>query len=124
MKRFILFSCLFCCGCAAYMASNKNGIDVAIVQKCNTRSQFLRLGAKLINAEKMVDGSQVEIYQLPKEKGSYVRAMMHGILDISSGFAWELIGTPVEVYLGRDEFIIVKVVYGEDEIVSKMEFIQ
>jgi hypothetical protein len=44
---------------------------------------------------------------------------MHGVLDISTGFLWEVAGTPIESYLGQQEYITVKVTYGpKDNVIS------
>ena len=105
------------------MAGHKTGTDVASVQKCTTRIQFLNLGAKILKSERLQDGSLVEIYQVKAEKGSAVRAIMHGLLDLSTGFVWELAGTPIEAHMTKDEFITVKVTYGSGDTILKAEFI-
>lgn len=123
MKKILLLTCLICSGCAVYMAANKKGTDIVSMQRCSTRLQFLNLGATVLSSERMADGSLQEIYQVPKEKGSAVRAMMHGILDLSSGLTWEIIGTPMEAYLNTDEYITIKVTYGKDDAIQKAEII-
>ena len=124
MKKILFFlSLILCTGCAVYMAANKKGTDVASVQKCSTRVQFLNLGAKILSSERLPDGSLVEIYQVQAEKGSAVRAIMHGLLDLSTGFIWEFAGTPIEATMNKDEFITVKVTYGPGDTVLKAEFV-
>lgn len=114
---------IFLSGCSVYMASRKTGTDIASVQKCSTRLQFLNLGAKILKSERLQDGSLVEIYQVQAEKGSAVRAIMHGLLDLSTGFVWEIVGTPIESSLNKDNFLTIKVTYGAEDIVLKAEFI-
>lgn len=115
--------CLTCTGCAVYMSAKKDGVDVSEVQKCTTRMQFLNLGSKILHTERLPDGNLVEIYQVPKERGSAVRAIMHGLLDISTGFTWELFGTPIEATLSRKEVMTIKVTYGPNDVPLKAEFV-
>jgi len=105
------------------MASQKAGTDLASIQKCNTRVQFLNIGAKILQSERLADGNLVEIYQVQAEKGSVVRAIMHGILDCSTGFMWELVGTPIEASVNKEQFITIKVTYGQNDVILKAEFI-
>ena len=110
-------------GCSVYMAAKRDGVDVSEVQKCSTRTQFLSLGAKIISSERLEDGSLVEVYQIPKEKGSAARAVMHGLLDISTGFLWEIAGTPMEAMMTKKEFIVIKVTYGKNDVPVKAEIV-
>lgn len=105
------------------MAGHKTGTDVASVQRCSTRIQFINLGAKIVKSERLADGNLVEIYQVQAEKGSAVRAIMHGLLDLSTGFMWELVGTPIEATMNKDQFITIKVTYGPGDVVLKAEFV-
>ena len=123
MRKFLLLTCMFCGGCAVYMAANKKGTDIVAMQRCTTRLQFLNLGAAVLSSERMPDGSLQEIYQVPKEKGSAARAILHGFLDLSSGFAWEIIGAPMELCLDKDEFITIKVTYDKNDSIQKAEII-
>lgn len=124
MKKILLpLSILLLSGCSVYMAGNKSGTDMASVQKCNTRIQFINLGAKILSSERLENGNLVEIYQIKAEKGSAVRAVMHGLLDLSTGFMWELAGTPIEAFLNKDQFITVKVTYAANDTVISAEFV-
>lgn len=124
MKKILLtLSILLFTGCSVYMAGDRSGTDIASVQKCNTRIQFINLGAQILSSERLENGNLVEIYQIKAEKGSAVRAVMHGLLDLSTGFIWELAGTPIEASLNKDQFITVKVTYGPDDTVVSAEFV-
>ena len=124
MKKILLpLSILLLTGCSVYMAGNKSGTNAASVQKCNTRIQFINLGAQILSSERLENGNLVEIYQIKAEKGSAVRAVMHGLLDLSTGFMWELAGTPIEACLNKDQFITVKVTYAADDTVISAEFV-
>lgn len=122
-KILPLVSTFFFTGCSIYMAANKTGADIASVQKCSTRVQFINLGAKIISSERLSDGNLVEIYQIKAEQGSAVRAIMHGLLDLSTGFIWEIAGTPIEATMSKDQFITVKVTYGPGDTVLKAELV-
>lgn len=105
------------------MAAHKEGASVSDVQKSHTRADFIALGSKVISTEHLPTGELVETYQLPKERGSAARAVMHGILDLSTFFIWELAGTPIEGSLNKQEFITVKVTYDATNIAQKAELI-
>lgn len=124
MKKLIFcLPIIFCCACSVYMAGAKTGTDIASVQKCTSRIQFINLGATVISSERLPDGKLIEIYQMKAEKGSAIRAIMHGLLDVSTGFAWELVGTPIEAILNEEKFITVKVTYNPEDVILKAEFI-
>ncbi len=48
---------------------------------------------------------------------------MHGVLDLVTLGAWEIIGTPVEISKEGKEGVPVRVFYTEDGKTTKMEFI-
>ncbi len=125
MKKIALvaLSILLFPSCSVFMAANKEGSDISQVQSCHTRAQFLDLGAKIVSTERLPSGELVETYQIPKEKGSAARAVMHGLLDISTCFLWEIAGTPIEGTLNKQEFITVKITYGPDDIAKKAELL-
>jgi hypothetical protein len=124
MKKFLpLLSTFLFIGCSVYMAADKTGTDVASVQKCNTRIQFMNLGAKVISSERLPDGNLVEIYQVKAEKSSAVRAIMHGLLDLSTGFGWEFIGTPLELYLIHESNFTLRVTYDSNDALVRADFL-
>lgn len=103
------------------MASSKSGAGMDQIQKCNTRMQFLNIGAKIIESNTLDDGIVIETYQIPSEKGSAARAIMHGLLDVSTLGLWEIAGTPIESEMNKDRFITVKVTYSASGAVIKIE---
>lgn len=108
-------------GCSVYMSARPDGTTSGDVIQCTTKNQLICLGAQLTTSE-VKDGSLVEIYKIPKSSNSYLRSAMHGVLDISSGLAWELIGTPIELfYLGHTDYILARVTYDEMNVVQKIE---
>ena len=125
-KLTIALGCMCLCllpSCSIFMAAHKDGADISQVQSSHSRTDFLNLGAKVISSETLPSGELVETYQIPKERGSTARAVMHGLLDLSTFFIWEVAGTPSEGSLNKQEFIVVKVTYGPDNIAKKAELI-
>ena len=125
MKQLAIALACICSfpSCSVFMAANKDGADVSQVQAASSRTQFLNLGAKVISSERLPSGELVETYQIPKERGSAARAVMHGLLDLSTFFIWEIVGTPIEGSLDKQEFITVKVTYTTDDIAKKAELL-
>ena len=96
--------------CSVVMAAKKEGTNISKIQQCKNRNQFIAHGGKIVSSERLPNGDLVEVYQFKKERGSTARALMHGVLDISTFGLWEVIGTPIE---GFDtlEFFCIKVIY-------------
>ena len=124
MKKIFITSVLIASSCvlsscSVAMAAKKEGTDISSVQQCRTRGQIISLGGKVVSSERLQNGDIVEIYQFTKERGSIARALMHGVLDISTFGLWEAVGTPIE---GCDskEFFSVKVVYDRNENVKNI----
>jgi hypothetical protein len=105
------------------MASKKEGADISQVESSRTRNDFLRLGATVVSSQQLSTGELVETYQIPKERGSAARAVMHGLLDVSTLGLWEIAGTPIEGNLNKPQFFTVKVTYNLDGIATKAELI-
>lgn len=129
LKTFLKFGfeatalALFLTSCSVVMAAKKEGTSLENVQCSRSRGQILSNGATVISSERLPTGELVEVYQFKKEKGSAARALMHGVLDVSTFGLWEVVGTPVEVCLGDEKFYVVKVFYDLHENVSKMELL-
>ena len=64
-----------------------------------------------------------EDYLVQKPKGSTARAVMHGVLDVSSLGLWEVVGTPMEGHIGKKDKVAVRIHYNKDETVSKIEIV-
>jgi hypothetical protein len=102
------------------MASKKGGFDLDTIQAATNRGQFLNFGAP-IDSEVNAEGDRTETYRIMKEKGSVARACMHGVLDLSTGFLWELVGTPIESALSQEKYYAVKVLFDAENQVKKIE---
>ena len=118
--RFLLLIPLLT-SCSVIMASKREGFDLNSVQSARSREEFLDLAGEPISTEVSEDGDRVEIYHILKEKGSTARALMHGLLDISTGFLWEFAGTPIESSLSEKKYYSVKVSFDEEDQVKKLE---
>jgi hypothetical protein len=125
MRRLVLTAILLgiCSSCSVVMASKKEGVNVEQVRSCRTRAQLLACGATIVSTDKLPSGELVETYQIPQEKGSTARAVMHGLLDVATFGIWEAAGTPIEGSLSQKEFFIVKVYYNKNEEITKMELL-
>lgn len=117
----VLMVTLTLSSCSVAMAARKSGTDVSKIQQVQTRTQILATGAEVIESKKNRHGNLVETYKIQKEKGSIARAVMHGVLDISTFFVWEAFGTPIEGSMMKKEYFIVKVTYDAEERVKKIE---
>ncbi len=109
--------------CSVVMASNRDGTDIDTIQGICTRTQLIALGGDPVTSEKNENGELVETYRILKEKGSIARAIVHGILDIGSGFLWEFAGTPIESALSEKKYYSIKATYDESELIKKMELL-
>lgn len=107
--------------CSVMMASNRGGVDIEMVQSVRTRMQLIALGADSISSGKNDLGETIEIFKVMKERGSAARAFMHGLLDLSTLFIWELAGTPIESALDEKKFFSLKVTFDENEQIKKIE---
>ncbi len=117
---WILFLPLFT-SCSVIMASKKAGFDLESIQAAHSRHELLDLGGDPISSHANEEGEVTEVYQILKEKGSTARALMHGLLDLGTGFLWELAGTPIESALSQEKFYSVKVTFDSDDQVKRME---
>lgn len=119
----LITATLLLSSCSVVMAAKKEGTSIENVQCSRSQGQILSNGATVISSERLPTGELVEVYQFKKEKGSAARALMHGVLDVSTFGLWEVVGTPVEVCLDDEKFYVVKVFYDSQENVSKMELL-
>lgn len=117
----ILAASFLLSSCSVMMASNRGGVDIEMVQSVRTRMQLIALGADPISSGKNDQGETIEIFKVMKERGSAARAFMHGLLDLSTLFIWELAGTPIESALDEKKFFSLKVTFDENEQIKKIE---
>ena len=81
-------------------------------------------GVEILQTERDENGVIIsEDYFVQKKKGSVFRAIMHGVLDLATLGAWEIIGTSGRDVKRGKEGVPVRVFYTEDGKTTKMEFI-
>lgn len=108
---------IFLSGCSVYMAAKgTSGADLAKTSKCKTRACLISSGAKPIeNAQKNNEGQlKSEIFKVSEPTGSAARAVMHGMLDLSTFGVWEIAGTPIEGVLNKQKSVAILVNYEDD----------
>ena len=119
---FLISTVPLLAGCSVFMAAKADGTDSSKICQCTTKKQLASLGSSLIYMERIDDRHTLEVYQVPKDHSSAIRATMHGVLDVCTGLSWELVGTPIELYIGRPEYAIVRITHdNEKDIVTKVE---
>lgn len=109
--------------CSVAMAANKQGVSIEKVQTCRNRGQFLACGPQIIDSERLCSEGLVETYQFQKERGSAARALMHGVLDVSTLGLWEVVGTPIEACVDEKTYFSIKVYYDQNENVKTIELL-
>jgi hypothetical protein len=97
------------CSCSAYMAANKEGVDLDDLQACQTRACVQANGGAAIETSSSEEGELVEIYKIQKETGHTGRAVMHGVFSVATLGMWELVGTPIEGAQQKAEYVAVRV---------------
>lgn len=128
-KYFFIFLSLFLIalsGCSVVMAGRTKGTSVKELSSSRFRSSVLSNdGVEITKTEKNEEVDIIyEEYLVQKPEGSAWRAVMHGILDVSTLGLWEVVGTPVEMHIGKNVYYPVRIYYTKDEEVEKIVFIQ
>lgn len=111
--------------CAVVKAGKSSGTDIKDFLQSETRGAVLSHdGVEILQTRRDENGVIIsEDYFVQKKKGSTLRAIMHGVLDLATLGAWEIIGTPVEMSKEGREGVPVRVFYTEEGKTTKMEFI-
>lgn len=108
--------------CSVMMASKMDGVELDSIPNVRSRSELIAL-SEPIESRRNDEGERVEVYRILEQKGSIARAVMHGLLDISTGFLWELAGTPIESSLTQQKYISIKVTFDAEDQIKKMELL-
>lgn len=109
--------------CSVIMAAKKSGTDLQELQAYRTRGQFISAGANIITSERLESGEIVDVYQYKTATGSLGRAFMHGLLDLSTMGAWEVIGTPIEGCMNEPQYFTIRVTYDKNEYATRVEIL-
>lgn len=116
VRIFLLtFICLSISACSVVMASRNGGINPKQLTQCKTRSCLIAAGATPIEHEKNKNGKIAsESFRATMPTGSAARAVMHGLLDVSTLGIWEVAGTPIEAVKGKKSSYVINAQYAED----------
>lgn len=112
---------------ASHTVSKHSGTSVEELQRCKTRDCILsKEVASIINSEKEENGELIEVYAVEQNKGSAERAMTTRdiLLDLFTCGLWEVVRTPMEEALKKDEAIHVRVYYDKNENIKRIELVQ
>jgi len=123
---FLIFIVLALSSCSVVMSGKTSGTDMKDFTKSTTRSGIVAHDGVTITATETNEQGVIvcEDYLVQKKKGSIMRAVMHGVLDVATLGLWEVIGTPVEMSQGGKTYIPVRVCYNDMQEVEKIEFLQ
>ncbi len=111
-NRLFLIPILFLAtSCSVMMAADCGGVNPDAIDLVSSRAELLAIGARPLFSEAAEDGVISETFLVPRKHGSIGRAIMHGTLDLISGFMWELAATPIESKIDGKESFCLKVRY-------------
>lgn len=111
----VLLTCLSISACSVVMASRSGGVNPKQLTQCRTRSCLIAAGATPIDQVKNKNGKLVtESFRATMPTGSAARALMHGLLDVSTLGIWEVVGTPIEAVGGKKTGYVINAQYTED----------
>jgi len=112
-------------GCAVAMAAKKTGTSLKELQEVKTRSALLaKDGVTAVSSRRNDAGELVEDYAVKLKKGSALRSLVHGALDVATLGVWEAVGTPVEGALGKQKSIAIRVYYDKDDMIKSVEVLE
>ena len=138
MKKLVFISCLLLSGCFAYIVvrngdnqhsyqrpyvEEKVDPEPQVKEEEDLRVQFIKMGAKVVISESLMDGTRVEVYQMPLEKEEVIRSFADGVVEVTDGDEWQFFGTQVESYLFKNNLMLVKVLYGHNNGITNIEII-
>ncbi len=90
-----------------------------------TRGCLLVNGGIVISSKENENGDIInETIRFKKKKGSTPRAVMHGVFDVATMGLWEIVGTPIEGHVGKDEMFVLDIYYDKDGNIKKAELVQ
>ena len=107
-------------GCSVGMAmSGNDNPDLGAVRVGATRGEVqMQLGSP-VRTTTAPDGTRTDVYQYEiGNEPSAGRAIGHGVMDVLTLGAWEIIGTPVEGFQG--EKYQATITYGQDDKVIQI----
>jgi len=104
------------------MAADCKGTGIKTIERAMTREDLIACGATLVSSDKQED-HKIDMFRICHEKGSISRALVNGLLDIATGFFWELAATPIEMSYGKESYYRVKVVFDSEDKIESIEIL-
>lgn len=113
-------------GCSVYMAGTKEGVTIEDISKSKSRAEVIyKDDVEIVDTKRDENGNVLhEDYFLLKPQGSFARAALHGLFDVMTIGLWEIIGTPVEQHMGEKVYVPVRIYYGENSEINKVEYLK
>lgn len=109
MRILIIIFSIFLGGCSVVMESQHSGVSPTTLGACQNRACLISNGAISVSKSK-----NTEIFQAHNQTGSSARAVMDGVLDVSTLGVWEVAGTPIAGAENKKTFYQIKVTYQAD----------
>jgi hypothetical protein len=110
MKKWILLLPILT-SCSVMMASDCGGVNPESIELMASRDQLIEIGARPLYSETNEDGRITETFLIPRAHGSLSRAIIHGSLDLITGFLWELAATPIESSIDKKDPYCAKITF-------------
>lgn len=108
-------------GCSVFMAADKKGIAAETILACRTKACLSALAyTEVIDEAELPDGGSVVTYKTLLAQGSTTRAVLHGLLDISTLGLWEVAGTPIEVWAFDNKYLIYNAHFSDDDSLERV----
>lgn len=120
MRKGLLFLLPILTSCSVMMAADCKGANVKTIGKAMTRDDLINCGAVLVASDPKEEG-KIDTFRITQERGSISRALLHGLLDITTGFVWELAATPIEMGYAQDQFYTVRVTFDREDRIQSIE---
>jgi hypothetical protein len=122
LTKSVLVGCLAVAlaGCSVGMAmSGNHNSDLGTVRVGATRGEVqMQLGSP-VRTTTLPDGTRTDLYEYEiGNEPSAGRAIGHGVMDVLTLGAWEIIGTPVEGFQGQK--YQATITYGQDDKVIEI----
>ncbi len=113
-------------GCSVYMAGTKEGATIEDISESKSRAEIIyNDDVEIVDTKRDENGNVLhEDYFLLKPQGSIARAALHGVFDVFTLGLWEIIGTPVEQHMGKKVYVPVRIYYGENAEINKVEYLK
>ena len=130
-RKFFLIAILLaiglisCVGPAARKAKKEDGVTPKEIEKCGTKECFydilIKYESEILKTQSFEDGTFYEIYKVRRERGSNLRAFVHGVLSIGTLGIWNVVAYPIEGFVSDDKYIVFKAEYDDNENATKVE---